>query len=293
MSKRILLLIGFISAISNISVAQTDSLAKKEKGKKILVAPWFVEKYTVAVGGFLPISNTNIQVSATAGGQTVGTEINFEDDLGFNRSGGTFMADVQYRLTRRSRFDLSFYRINRSATHVLKKDIVFDEDTFHINNATTAFFNSGIYRFSYGYSIFTNSKFEIGLSFGFHILSANAGLSSVGTNTSVAVSKDFGFTAPLPDFGIWGGYAFSDRWAANGEFNYFAITIGDIGGRVLGGHLGVTYRAYKKLDITAGYTGFNFKVDVTKTRAYGSLKWGYNGPSLTVAYSFGKKGWSN
>jgi hypothetical protein len=269
------------------------SQTSKDDQKKELKAPWFVEKFKIAAGGFVPVSSTNIQVSATAGNKTVGTDINFERDLGFNKSSWTFLGDIQYRLTRRSRFDFSFLRLSRTASKTLSKDIVFDDDTFHVNNQTKAFFNSIVYRFSYGYSIFTNSKFEIGLLFGFHILNSNTGISSVGTTTDLNKSKNFGFTAPLPDFGIWGGYAISDRWSANGEFNYFTLTIGDIGGRILGGQFGITYRAVKTLDITLGYNGFNFNVDVSKAHTSGNLKWGYNGPSLTVAYSFGNKGWSD
>jgi hypothetical protein len=289
----------FFSACIIVSCCQVqaqinhqDSLTTKEK-KKELKAPWFVDKFKVSAGAFVPISSTDITVSATGQNGTIGTEINFEDDLGFNNSSWTFLGDIQYRLTRRSRFDLSFIRVNRNSTKTLQKDLIFDEDTFHVNNKTSAFFNSGIYRFSYGYSILTNTKFEVGLLIGFHILNSNAGLSSIGTSTNIAVSKDFGFTAPLPDFGVWGGYAFSDRWSAHGEFNYFSITVGDIGGRIIGGQLNVTYRAYKKLDISAGYNGLNFNVDITKTHAYGNLKWGYNGPSLVVSYSFGEKSWTS
>jgi len=285
--------IYFLICLAILVYQQGFSQSAKEEMKKELKAPWFVEKYRASIGGFIPVSNTNLQVSATGANHTIGTDIDFEDDLGFNRTSETFLADFQYSLTRRSRFDLSYTQLNRTATKTLQKDIIFDEDTFHVNNQTAAFFNTGIYRFSYGYSIITNTKFEIGLLFGFHILHANAGLSSVGNSANLALSKDFGFTAPLPDFGIWGGYAFSDRWSVNGEFDYFSIKIGDIKGEIVGAQLGVTFRAYKKLDIIAGYSGFHFNVNVSKPHAYGSLSWGYSGPSLAVSYSFGKKGWSS
>lgn len=49
------------------------------------------------------------------------------------------------------------------------------------------------------------------------------------------------------------------------------------------------YEVIPNLDLALGYTGLNFKVDVEKERLQGYFKWGYNGPSLTVSYSFGKK----
>ncbi len=125
--KRAVILTGCICVFLNVGFAQTtDTTAIKEKPEKYWWRPGLLKNLHVAFGGFLPISNTNVQVSATGPNHSIGTEINFEDDLGFSRSGGTFMADIQYRLSRRSRFDLSFYRLNRSASHTLTKDIAFE-----------------------------------------------------------------------------------------------------------------------------------------------------------------------
>ena len=96
---------------------------------------------------------------------------------------------------------------------------------------------------------------------------------------------------PLPDLGTWGGYAITDQWAVNGAFNYFSLAIDNIDGRILSYHAGVTYRVLKSLSARLGYTGLNFKVNVTKERSRGDIRWGCNGPVLTVNYSFGKNKW--
>jgi len=55
----------------------------------------------------------------------------------------------------------------------------------------------------------------------------------------------------------------------------------------------LTYKLIKQLDISLGYTGLNFKVDAIKENVTGHFKWGYNGPSLSATFVFGKKSWSH
>jgi len=257
--------------------------------KPVSVAPWFVERFKISVGFFVPLSNTSIEVNSNKGNE--GTKIDFEDDLGLKKSTETFLADFQWRASRRSRFDLSFYRLNRSATSTIDRDINFADSTYRANATVKGFFNTDIYRFSYGYALLAKPKYELGLMVGVHVVRANVGIGLTTPNASVTASQDFGVTAPLPNFGVWGGYAFSDRFALNGEFDWLSLTIGDIKGRILAYNLLFRYKIIKNLDISLGYTGLNFRVDVTKTDRSGNLKWGNNGPAFTATFSFGKRPW--
>lgn len=277
-------------AFSPLPASDADSMLLKEyKYKPIRVAPWYVQKFKVTGGFFLALANTDVQVSNKDG--SVGTDINFQNDLGFNKSTGSFLGDFQWRSSSRSRFDLSYYVVNQSALYTLQKTINFGGNTYNVNSAVSSFFNTSIYRFSYGYAIFSGENYEAGLLVGAHIIRFNVGIGYTGENINAEASKDFGFTAPLPDFGVWGGYTFGQNWAVNGEFDYLKLTIDNITGRILGYNAGVTYRAIQNLTFTAAYTGFAFKVDATHNNLIGDLKWGYNGPTITAAFSFGQKSW--
>jgi hypothetical protein len=264
------------------------AVAKSSESRKV---PWYVEKFRVSAGFFAAINNTNIRVSNVSG--EVGTDVNFENDLGFKKHSATFLGDFQWRSSSRSRFDLSYIYIGRTSDKTIQKDIMFGGDTYPVNTQIDAFFNTRIYRFSYGYAILSKPNFEAGLLIGAHIVGASVGLSAVGNSANLNLTDDFGFTAPLPDFGVWGGYTFSDRWAITGEFDYFALTVDNINGKILGFNALVTYRAIGHLDVSAGYTGFNFDVGVTRPKWNGDFNWGYNGPTLTVSYSFGKGSWTH
>jgi hypothetical protein len=295
--------IAFFLNISFIYAQKSDSVVSERHGDSVITAqpvdsakskkivlPWFVERFKFSAGAFYVINKTNIQVEAQG---INGSEIDFEKDLGINRELATFLANFQWQISRRSRITLNYYNVSRSSDHTLQKDIVFNGNTYYANTNVQSFFNTTIYQFSYGYAIFSKPKYEAGVFIGTHILEANAGISLDGMNAGQTVKTDFGFTAPLPDLGIWGAFAVSNRFAINADISYFALTLNNKSGRLLAFNLNFTYKLVKELDLTLGYTGLNFKVDVVRKDATGNFKWGYNGPAIAFNYSFGKKSWTH
>lgn len=272
-------------SVENFSVENKadDYLYKRPKP----VPPWFARRLKVTVGLFIPVNNTNIEVGNQSG--TFGTEIDFEDDLGFRKSSSTFLSDIQWRASRRSRFDLSYFHLKRTTSYQLKKDIEFGDHTYPVDASVNSFFETSIYRFSYGYALLLDPKYELGLMVGAHILRSNVGISLVGATAELGYNDGFDFTAPIPDVGIWGGYAFTDKLAVTGNLSYLSLKINDISGKIISYNLSVLYEVIPNLELALGYTGLNFKVDVQKERLQGYFKWGYNGPSLTASYSFGKR----
>lgn len=112
-------------------------------------------------------------------------------------------------------------------------------------------------------------------------------------NVGGTTNNNFGFTAPVPDLGIWGGYSISSRLAVNVDASYMALTINKTTGRLLAFNLTFTYKIIDQLDLSLGYSALDFKVNSIKNNTSGVFKWGYNGPALAVNFSFGKKNWSH
>ncbi|HLA60479.1 MAG TPA: hypothetical protein VK622_17015, partial [Puia sp.] len=258
--------------------------------KDSLIAPWWVEKFKLTAGLFVPVNNTRVQV--TANGSVAGTDIDFQKDLGFGESQATFLANFQWRISRRSRISLTYYNMKRSSTHKLEKDITFNDQTYHVDNVVNTFFNTAIYQFSYSYAIIEKPRYEAGVMIGAHTLGSKAGISLNGS-ASGTTSNNFGFTAPLPDLGIWGGYAFSNRFAVNLDFDYLALTINNINGRLIAYDIAFTYKLIRQLDLSLAYTGLNFNVKTSKKNVTGDFRWGYNGPSLAFTFSFGERSWKH
>ncbi len=261
------------------------------QSKDSLIAPWFVEKFKLSIGFFNPINNTKIQVGVN--GAAEGTHIDFEKDLGMNASIATFLANFQWRISRRSRVSLGYFDMRRSATKTLDREIVFKDQTYPVKASVNSQFNTAIYQISYGYAIIEKPKFELGLLIGTHTVYAKTSLSVNGATAGASAGSNYGFSVPLPDLGIWGGYAFSDRLAVNLDFDYLALTIDNIDGRILAYNFLVSYKLLRQLNVSLGYTGLNFQVSTTKQNVNGEFRWGYNGPTAGATFVFGKRSWKH
>jgi len=276
------------------TLAQDSSVAVKsvtDSGVTKKVVPWYVNRFTASAGFFLPVNDISIKVGIQGG--VDGTDIDFQKDLGFASTVGTFLAGFQWRISSRSRVDFTFYKVDRSSDHVLQRDIHFDGNTYPINASVHTFFNTEIYQISYGYAILSKPKYELGLMIGTHLVGGKVGMSVNGASVGNSMSKDFGFTAPLPDLGIWGGYAFTPRLAVNFTFDYLALTVNNVNGKLLAYNVLFLYKVLEPLTVSLGYSGLDFNIKTDREHANGSFKWGYNGPSLAVAFSFGKKSWTS
>lgn len=275
--KHLLLLACLLSAATALNAQQSGHYA-----------PWFVERFKLTAGAFFPANNTDVQLSSN---EFLGTNVNLEDDLGLRDQMTTFLANFQWRASARSRFDFSYYSLHRSATHQLQKTIRFGDNTYNVNGTTDGYFDSDIFRVSYGYAIFQGARYEAGVMVGAHVIKTKMGLALTGAGAELDVKDDYDVTAPLPNVGVWGGFAFSPRWAVNGDLSYMSLTVNDVSGKILTGGIGVSYRIVNGLSATAGYTGLNLHLDGEHDGLLGDVDWAFHGPQVSLSYSFGGKRW--
>ncbi len=250
--------------------------------------PWPVSHYSARVGGFWALNTTGIGIGTDKNPYSI---LDFENDLGMNRNTGSLLLNVNLRAGRhkRSRFDLSYYYINRSSTATLDKDIHFGDHDYPVDAEVDAFLNTNIVRFSYGYAFLSSPKVELGALVGLHVLGFRAGMSAVGNTQQFNYTDRARFTAPLPDFGLWGTWAFHRNWAVSTEAGYFSVKIDNLDGRILSGSLYLQRRLGPHWGIDVGYTLFDVKISLDRPHIQGDVEWRYNGPSITAVYRFGNK----
>lgn len=247
--------------------------------------PWHGRRFKATAGAFFPVNNTEVEVNGTNG--RIGTDIDFERDLGFQNNTVSFFGTFEWRASRRSRFNLEYFYLKRNSTKTLQKEIEFKDHVYPVNAEVAAFMDNQMIRFAYGYAIVSKPKYELGLLIGAHIMLADVGVGLVGNTVQAQYRDNVNFTAPLPDIGVWGEFVLGRKVGLYANLNYFALKIDDIDGRIVSYNLSVLYNVYQNFSLTAGYTGLNFRVDVTRPRIDGFFKWGYNGPTIAATYSFG------
>ncbi|MFD1604735.1 hypothetical protein ACFSJW_15090 [Flavobacterium artemisiae] len=247
--------------------------------------PWHARRFKVTAGAFFPVNNTEVQVGSNNG--NFGNLIDFEKDLGFNKSTVSFFGTFEWRISRRSRLGAEYYYLSRNSTKTLQKEIEFRDHVYPINATVSAFMDNHIGRITYGYAFISKPKYEIGALIGAHVLFGDVGMRLEGATIDAEYRDNYDFTAPLPDIGLWGEVVLGRKVGLYANVNYFAIKVDDFDGRLFSYNLSILYNVYQNFSLQAGYTGLNVRVDMERERLNGFFKWGYNGPTLTATYSFG------
>jgi hypothetical protein len=247
--------------------------------------PWHARRFRLMAGTFFPVNNTVVSVAGNNG--NIGTKIDLEDDLGFKSNTTSFYANAMWRASKRSRFELEYFYLNRESTHTLQKEITFRDHVYPVSATVNAYFNTTIARFAYGYAILCKPKYEVGLLLGTHLMFIDLGVGLDTNIGSVGYNDKFKVTAPLPDVGIWSEVVITKRLGLYVNANYLSAKVDTVEGRILSYNVSLLYNVYQNLSLTAGYTGLDIDVDILKERANAHMEWGYNGPSLSVTYTFG------
>ncbi|MHA3789436.1 hypothetical protein ACX0HA_14590 [Flavobacterium hauense] len=270
-----------VTVMDSTKVKEKKELSDNDAEK----LPWHARRFRIMAGTFFPVNNTNVRVAGNNG--NVATDIDLEDDLGFKDNTTSFYANAMWRASKRSRFELEYFNLNRETTKTLQKEITFRDNTYEVNATVNAHFNTTIIRFAYGYSILCKPKYEVGLLVGTHLMFIDMGIGLDTNNVNLDKSDKFEVTAPLPDLGIWSEVVITKRLGLYVNANYLSAKVDNIKGKILSYNVSLLYNVYQNFSLTAGYSGLDIDIDIMRPRLNGSLEWGYNGPSIAATYSFG------
>jgi len=250
--------------------------------------PALASRFTIEVGGYLPTLSTTARLDSPTLGR--GTDIDFEDDLDLSEREFLGFAQFTARLSRSWRLQLDYIDLSRSTTTTLERQIEWGDDIYTVGATVQGYFDVKVARLAFGYSFLRKPTWELGGTFGAHLMDVGAGLGlaiqSGGGGISGAREADIGGLAPLPNFGLYWAWAFHDRWALSARADFFAIEIDEFGGSLWAGALNLHYFVNDTFSIGGGYSAFNLDADVTKTHWNGAFEFGYNGPRLFLGLRF-------
>jgi len=261
-------------------------------GAALLAAPASAQglddKFWVELGFYWPKVDTTVQVSSVTN-STVGTEIDFENDLNFGDGEALPSITAGARLTRRFRVVGEYYSLGRSAETTLARDIVFDDVTYPVSATVAGEFDSAIYRFSVGYSFIRKPNLELGGAIGLHATDfavALEGQASTGGAPTQFEARRRELLAPLPTLGLYGRYEIAPRVELGGNADFLSLSYGDYDGRLINAQASVSYRVLKNVGVGVMYRYVDYRLDVEKDDWVGRLTYDFSGPAVFLLAGF-------
>jgi hypothetical protein len=241
--------------------------------------PALQDRWSIQLGLYTPSVDTSAQLNGSGG--LVGTEINFEEDLGYadRKDMPAILASV--RLGERWKIEAEYLSLRRENSRALGRTINWGDNTYAIGTTATSEFNSDIYRLSGAYSFVKDARMEAGVVLGLHAtdFKVSIAVAGIGGETGDAL-------APLPTLGFFGAYAFTPKWLLSGRVDIFSLNYDDFEGQLINATLGVDYRLFRNFGLGAAYRFIDYDLSVTTTRYNGEIKYGFSGPMLYLISTF-------
>lgn len=272
-----------ISTAMLLNTCMTAAVAGERSGNHPLLS----DRFVIGAGGMW--ANVNGTASLNSRSDVDGTEIDLEDDLGFDDDESIWAANFRWRITDKFNLSLSYLQLHQSSKHVLTETINWGNLQFEPGTRVDSKFDLGMTRAFLGYSLIKTDQAELGIGAGLHFLDFDArlgGQAAVNGITIPYASQSADFLAPLPNLGVYGGYAFSPKWYVGAYADWLSLDIDDYSGSLTGLGANIQYQAFKHAGIGIGYQYFNVNVKVDKSDWKGEVDYTYQGPSVFITVNF-------
>ena len=257
----------------------------------------FNSKYRVYLGGFYPDLSSEISVN---GDVVTPPPIDVEDRLGVENGKLVAWGGVRWRISRRNSLELELFKLERNGFVDLFPDPVEVGDLIIESGSISTFFDVGVSRLTYGFSLSRSERSDLQLKAGLHIADLSIGLQLMGAVCDVSLGEmppgcpagqtppleSEEVTAPLPHFGVSWAYAFTPSLMTEVRAMGFAIELDNIDGSLYEVSGDLIWQPWEHFGVGLGLRFFNANVKATKEDLNGEFDLRYFGPALSVVMNF-------
>jgi hypothetical protein len=210
-----------------------------------------------------------------------GTLINVEDDLALDDQQYLILGELTLLPGDRHLVRLSGLTTRRSAQTVLNRRIVFDDQTYFINERVDSELNLTLFGLTYGYRFIASERAELTASFGIQVAEVEA---NAVVRSRVVRDAETG-VAPLPLIGLEGRYDFGDHWSIEARVQYLTANIEDVDGSIMDARAAIAWRTNPHLVFGLGYRSFAIDIDSQNESTPGLVEMKISGPTLFIRAS--------
>ena len=228
-----------LSALTGASAAAAQEAESQPEPKPNQL----YQRFRLEVGAFASFFDTNLRLDSEAlPGE--GTEIDLEDDLGFDTRKFEFRAGGYVRLGRRHRITYGYYSLSRNSSKELDEEIEFGDEIFPVDAEVQADFETRFANLGYAFSFLAREKIEIGIGLGLSAMFTRVGIAavgSVGADSIDLVEERTDATFPVGSLGLDVNWAPLSRMIVSGRVGGLYVSVSTIKASVGAANVGAEY----------------------------------------------------
>ncbi len=250
------------------------------------IHPMMSTRFQIEAGAMFANSDPRLELDASDGED--GTDIS-GGMLGIDDDSTAPFGSLRWRITDRWRLESQYFGLDNSGSRYLEDPIKWGDLEFDLGALVKSRFKSDIARAFGGYSFLKNNQWELGAGAGLHYLSFEAKLSGQATidGELAGYHKDKAdVSGVVPNIGLYGDYAFNQRWLVQGRLDWFSASIDKYDGRLWRVGASVIYHPFEHFNFGLGYEYLDLDLKIDASDWNGKIDSDYYGPSAFIGLTF-------
>jgi len=210
-----------------------------------------------------------------------GTPVDVEDLLGLEEDGVLMQLDTFIRIGRFHRLELSYFEFGRSGQIMLEEDIEFGDLSLPAGSDVVTKADTGVFRFSYSYSLMKDFQKELGVTFGLHYTDTRVVITTAAGERESASSR-----IPLPVIGVHGSASLSKDWFVRAQIVGFWQEFDRYDGYLASASFDVVRRLGDRFSAGLGFNYYRLDVSSSRQGLEGELLNEHLGPVVFLSANF-------
>jgi hypothetical protein len=221
--------------------------------------------FSIRLGSYFTNNTGQIRIDGANG---EGTVIDLKDVLGIPKNATVFRARADVRVASWFGLEGEFYRISRSKTAVIDREITVGDEVFPINETISSHFAQNFLDLALKFYLFHRQRWDLGLWLGANVHFPAFSLDAQPSDMSVSRKTWY----PIPSLGVVGSYTILPRLYLYGKAGYFKYSADSISFDSVRFDISVDYYIWKSLGVGMTYEYYDSSVDKTASQFNGMIK---------------------
>ena len=251
-----------------------------------------LDKYWFGIGVYQSDNGLDIRVD----GQDIvtGTDVSFQDDLGFDGHETSLVYDLGATFAERHQLSITGHRYKDSASKILDRDLDINDHVYEVDAQFHGTKDIDVVSAAYTWFFHRDerSAFGVGLGATYYSiglgLSAEATVSGEGGQTTATVEDDWSEAAWLPMMRLQYSQVLNDQWRFNVELAGVRKSEGSsrVSGKARDASVSVDYFPWKNVGFTLKYNYDDIDLRYNHSRYRGTMRLINQGPQLMATFKF-------
>jgi hypothetical protein len=230
-------------------------------GNDPVALPW--EKAYLNLGYYLANLNSSVRLGESKTG--IGLDLNVEDLLDLDSSGGVFRIEGGWRFSKnkRHKVELGWFSFNRSGSKTIVDPIEVPPELGGgtISGQFNSTFDFDIIKAKYEYSFLLDDRVDVNIGAGLFVMPFKIGI-LVQSGSTRQINESI--TAPLPVLSLGFDIVLTPKWYLRQQTDFFYLEIDDYEGGIADIQVAIEYLPWKNFGFGLGFDFLSIRVKASE-----------------------------